>query len=147
MKTLQEIIERHDYKKINIALKKRAYELADKLRGKFEELYTVWDPRKENHPECAVDIDGRQYTVKYNIYLDNGIKRTEGTTLCVLPNHLDGTWFSLEYQPHAVYATKTPSSVFLQFLNDAVEILKKIDEVESMLVNEAQMAINAAANL
>lgn len=147
MKTLQEIIDRRDYTNINTALKKRAYELAEKIRAKFEELYPVWDSRKEDYPEWAVDIDGRRYTVRYNIYRYNGVKETDGTTLCVLPNHLDDTWFSLEYQPHAVYATDTPSSVFVQFLNDAVEILKKIDEAESKLVNEAQMAINAAANL
>lgn len=147
MKTLQQIIDRHDYVKMNAALKTRAYELAEKIRVKFEELMPVWDSRTDAYPEWAVDISGRWYTVRYNIYRYNGTVETDGTTLCVFPNHLDDTWWSLEHQPHAVYATKTPASVFVQFLNDAAEILQKLDEKESELVADAEKAMNAAANL
>lgn len=147
MKTLQEIINRHDYTTINSALKKRAYELAEKIRIKFEELHPVWDSRKDDYPEWAVELNGRWYTVRFNVYRYNSVQETDGTTLCVFPNHLDNKWFALEYQPHAVYATDTPSSVFVQFLNDAAEILKQLDDSESELVNEAQKAINAAAIL
>lgn len=147
MKTLQEIIERNDYKQINATLKNRAYELAEKIRAKFEDLMPVWDSRKDDYPDWAVDINGRWYTVKYNIYRYNGVKETDGTTLCVFPNHLDNTWFSLENQQHSVYATKTPTSVFVQFLNDASQILKQLDEKETELVNEANAAINAANGL
>lgn len=147
MKTLQEIIERNDYKQINATLKNRAYELAEKIRAKFEDLMPVWDSRNDDYPDWAVVINGRWYTVKYNIYRYNGVKETDGTTLCVFPNHLDNTWFSLENQQHSVYATKTPTSVFVQFLNDASQILKQLDEKETELVNEANAAINAANGL
>lgn len=147
MKTLQEIINRHDYQKINSALKNRAYELAETIRAKFEELYPIWDSRKDDYPEFAVDINGRWYCVRYNVYRYNGIKETDGTTLCVFPNHLNDTWFSLENQPHAVYATDTPNSVFVQFLNDAAKILSELDKAETELTEEAQAAINATAEL
>lgn len=148
MKTLQEIIDRHDYTNINSALKKRAYELAEKIRAKFEELYPVWDSRKDDVPEYAVKISNKRwYTVRYNVYSYNGVKETEGTTLCVFPEWLKETWYSLEYQPHAVYATDTPSLVFVQFLNDANEILQKLDEAETALVNDAKKAMDAVANL
>lgn len=147
MKTLQEIIERKDYKRINSALKNRAYELAEKIHEKFEELYPIWDSRKEDYPEWAIDINGRWYCVKYNIYSYNGTKETDGTSLCILPNHLDDTWFSLENQKYSVYATETPNSVFVQFLNDAAKILSELDEAETELTKEVQAAINAAAEL
>lgn len=147
MKTLQEIIERCDYVRINSALKTRAYELAEKIRTKFEQIMPVWDSRKDASPDWAVDIDERWYTVRYNVYCYNGVKKTEGTTLCVFPNYLEDTWWSLEHQPHAVYATETPSAVFVQFLNDAAEILQKLDEKESELVADAEKAMNTAANL
>lgn len=147
MKTLQEIIERNDYERINSALKNRAYELAVKIRTKFEQLMPVWDSRKEDYPDWAVDLSGRWYTVKYNIYRYNGVKETDSTTLCVFPNHLDDTWYSLENQPYAAYATDTPAAVFVQFLNDAKQILKQLDEKETELVNEANAALNAAKGL
>ena len=147
MKTLQEIIERNDYKNINSSLKKRAYELAEKIHAKYEELCPVWDSRKEDVPQFAVHVGSRWYTVRYNVYSYNGVKETEGTCLCVFPDWLEKEWFSLEYQPHAVYATKTPAAVFVQFLNDAAEIIQRLDEKESELVADAEKAMNAAANL
>lgn len=147
MKTLQEIIERKDYVRINAALKMRAYELAEKIRAKFEELCEIWDSRKKDYPEQAVEISDKWYCVRYNVSSYNGRKETEGTCLCVLPNKRLDDWWSLENQPHAVYATNTPASVFVEFLNDAGEILAKLDEMESDLVSEAQSALNAAEKL
>lgn len=147
MKTLQEIIDRHDYVRINAALKQRAYELAEKIRTKFEELHPVWDSRKDDLPEYAVSIGKRWYTVRYNVYAYNGAKYTEGTCLCVFPNWIEKEWWSLEHQPHAVYATDTPSDVFVQFLNDANEILQELDKAETQLVADAQSALDSTANL
>lgn len=144
MKTLQEIIERTDYIRINAALKERAYELAEKIRSKYEQLYPIWDAREDELPAYAVDVDGRWYTVRYNL---NGQRETEGTTLCVFPDWTDKKWWSLENQKYRVYSTDTPSAVFTQFLNDAQKILSELDSAETELCANVKKALDASANL
>lgn len=143
MKTLQEIIDRHDYVRVNQALKERAYELAAKIRAKFEELYPIWDVRRDDIPQYAVKVGARWYVSRYNIYRDNFERYSDGTTLNVLTNGMEVRW-TLEDNE---YSTNTPASVFVQFLNDANTIVQELDKAESELVAESESALANSSNL
>ena len=147
MKTLDQIIEREDYVKLNASLKKRAYELADKIREKYETLRPVWDSRKDDLPPYAVDVNGKWYTVRYNLYRDNGTLSTEGTVLVVFPEFPHKEWFPLADQGFRVYAKNTPSDLLVDFLNDAKTILSEIDKLENELCNNIENALKETESL
>lgn len=144
MKTLDEIINRQDYVRVNEALKARGKELARKFADKFEELYGAWDSRESEFPPKTIDVNGHCYCAKWNIYRDNFDRYTDGYRFVRVkqdPYDYGKISFSLN---RFDYGPEASSKDFVDFLNDAKDILAKLAEGEDELVKESEEAIENA---
>lgn len=147
MKTLDEIINRQDYRKLNKALKERAQVIAKKIAEKLYSLDAEWDSRKDDYPPYAVTVGQNQYACKLNIYTLNGEKSTDGVRLVVLKDNRCGREVKCYSLCCLDYGTEANHEKFLNFLNDAREIIDKIDEFENSMVEDINSALEASANL
>jgi hypothetical protein len=143
MKTLDEIINRQDYVRANKALAERVRELAPIFANKIYELTdSAWRDRTER-PAFAVSVNGHSYCVI--------VVRTIGSIIdeVTLARVYDSTyragWEYFFNYDDLRYTSK--HSVLLDFLNDAKDILAKLDEAESELVKESEAALENAKNI
>jgi len=147
MKTLEEIISRQDYVRVNEALKARGKELASKFADKFNELYGAWDFRESDFPPKTIEVNGHQYCTKLNIYRDNFERYTDGYRFVRVKQDPsdDGTVsYSLNRFDYGFEASRKD---FVDFLNDAKDILAKLSEGEDELVKECEEAIENAKGI
>lgn len=143
MKTLDEIINRQDYVRVNKALVERAKELCEKFANKFYELCGAWSWSCTKYPEHAVTVNGRTYCAKVGSMSGNSI------TSVVWVIVEDETWYN-EADLLWRYKNRKPTMNYfdcVNFLNDAKEIARKLDEAESELVKDAEDAINNAKDI
>lgn len=144
MKTLDEIINRQDYVRVNEALKARAKELTRIFAKKFYEL-TGWAWMKTSeYPDFLVNVNGHMYCAK--------VWRTVGGRIDEVDfvRFYDETYYDeanhrSEYKSH--YFSGATHQEFVDFLNDAKDILKQLAEVEDKLVAESEDALENAKNL
>lgn len=134
MKTLDEIINRNDYVRVNKALKERASELAEKFSNKFEELYGSWDSRESEIPHKVVEVNGHKYCSKWNIYTYNFEKYTDGFRFVrVKPDYREVLTYSLN---RLDYGREASHKDYVDFLNDAKDILNWLSAGEDELTQE-----------
>lgn len=143
MKTLDEIINRQDYVRVNEALVNRAQELAAKFADKFDELMGSWDSRKDEFPPETINVNGHSYCAKWNIRSNNFDRFTDGIRFVVVDLYGERVR-SLNRMDYGVEASHKE---YVDFLNDAKDILKQLAEVEDKLVAESEDALENAKNL
>lgn len=147
MKTLDQIISRNDYVRVNNALISRSKELARKFADKFYQICGAWDSTEQDYPPYAITVNGREYCAKWNIFYNNGRPFTRGIRFVLVEK--DG-YFG-KATPKSLcctdYGEEASNRNYVDFLNDARQILDKLDEAESNLVAEAEAALEAAKEL
>lgn len=147
MKTLDQIISRQDYVRVNEALKARAKELAEIFAKKFDELCGAWDTREHDFPPYLIKVNGHEYCAMRNIYRSNGVQYTDGIRFV-----LYDWWEELnDYCPKSLNRTKYGQEAsfydYVNFFNDAKDILSELDEKENELVKDAEQAIENAKDI
>lgn len=140
MKTLDEIISRQDYVRVNKALAERVRELAPIFAKKLYELTDFAWGNKTEYPAFAVSVNGHSYCV---LVLRTIGGRIDEVTLARVYNstYKAGLEHFFNYD-NLRYTSK--HSVLLDFLNDAKDILAKLEEAESELVKESEVALENA---
>lgn len=147
MKTLDEIINRQDYVRVNKALAERASELAEKFSNKFEELCGSWDSRKTEFPDKLIEVNGHKYCSKWNIYRDNFEKFTDGFRFVRVKDDPDD-YGVLSYSLNRLdYGQEASHKDYVDFLNDAKDILAKLDELETEKVKSIEEALESVKDL
>lgn len=134
MKTLEEIIARNDYKKINTVLKDRVNELAGAVRRKMNQL-----------EEEEIFSNG--------ILLSTRVARANsGYSVEYLAIEEDGCYNSLEHQFERYVAGDFTARIgaasnasYLNFLNNAREIFEELDELEDQKCASYQEALAKAS--
>lgn len=140
MKTLNEIINRQDYVRVNKALAERARELVPIFAKKLYELTDfVWRDRTE-YPSFAVSVNGHSYCVMATRTIGGRID--EVTLVRVYDSTYKVEWSYFFNYDDLRYISK--HSVLVDFLNDAKGILAKLEEAESELVKESKVALENA---
>lgn len=140
MKTLDEIINRQDYVRVNKTLTERVRELVPIFAKKTYELTDFAWGNKTKYPAFTIYVNSHSYCVM--------VARTIG-------GRIDEVTFARVY--YSTYRAgcecffnyddlryTSNHSVLLDFLNDAKDILAKLDEVESKLVKESEVALENA---
>lgn len=141
MKTLEEIIARNDYKNLTSALKQKASELARTIRDKMIEVDIE-----------QVVVKEFSYMMKKTIFhLEDGNYETH-RCLCYLAKgwaepivNGEPTYYNLEEtddhgeQNNGLFAS---TEMLCCFVNNAREILNKIDEIETIKCKEIEETLN-----
>lgn len=146
MKTLDEIISRQDYIKANNALVKRANELAQIFADKFDELVGAWNRREEDFPSHAIKVNGHQYCAMRNMYL-YGVNEwySEGVRFVrYYDDAYDYDRYETKCLNHADFGKEASYDEYVDFLNDAQDIMRELDECETQRVQEIEKAIKNA---
>ena len=147
MKTLDEIINRQDYVRVNKALVERANELAEIFANKFYELVGAWDEREDHYPPFLINVNGHEYCAKYNIR-GNGIdKWTDGFRFVLFEWWNGDDRYCSKSLNCTQYGTEASYYDYVNFLNDAKDILAKLDESETKMVKDAENAIENSKNI
>lgn len=140
MKTLDEIISRQDYVRVNKALAERVRELAPIFAKKLYELTNFAWGNKTEYPAFAVSVNGHSYCVL--VARTIGGRIDEVTLARVYDSTYKAGWEHFFKYDDLRYTSK--HSVLLDFLNDAKDILAKLEEAESELVKESEVALENA---
>lgn len=140
MKTLDEIINRQDYVRVNKALVERVRELAPIFAKKIYELTDFAWNNKTEYPAFAVSVNGHSYCVLVTRTIGGRID--EVNLARVYDSTYRAGWEHFFNYDDLRYTIK--HSVLLDFLNDAKDILAKLDEAESELVKESEVALENA---
>lgn len=144
MKTLDEIINRQDYVRVNETLAKRAKELAPIFAKKFYEL-TGFAWRKTNeYPEYAIEVNGNLYCAKVSKTVGVRIEEVRFVRFYDKTLYNEATLMR-QYKYTDLY--NATHNEYVDFLNDAKDILAKLDETESELVKESEEALVNAKNI
>lgn len=140
MKTLQQIIERNDYVRINKAMRERVREIAEIIRNKMDDL------------DIEQGCDGG-VTIKHGIeWHDYSVCafKTNATTdyfLCArcaqgyfynLENDFEGYWRG----DFGCFMVPASPKLLVMFLNDVQQILEKLDAIETKKVSEIENALS-----
>lgn len=146
MKTLDEIIARQDYVRANAALVERAREIADLFASKFNELFGAWDSRESDSPSRIIKVNGHSYFAKCNTYRDNCELLTDGYRFVRVKEipHDYSDYISLNSKK---YGKQASWQDYIEFLNDAKDILTALDVAETELVKETARSIKNAENI
>ena len=136
MKTLDEIISRNDYERVNSALKNRVNELAEMARRKMNQL-------------------GKEEIYMNSILLSVRTARANsGFSEEYLAIYEDESYNSLEHQFERYVAgdftariVPASSGAYLDFLNNARAILNALDELETEKAEACQKALDEAKGL
>lgn len=140
MKTLDEILNNGEYKKMNAALKARSIELAEKIQTAMEELdiekignYKVIEKstrsnggRTDLYVICPEEDDGGYYETYHCLTVENDMNYA-GDIYC----HIDAA----------------TSKERVQFLNDAKGLLTKILNARIKKIEAIEKAISESKNL
>lgn len=139
-KTLDEIINRSDYKNINEALKERCFKLARIIFKKMKEL----DVKR-------VEVNGDIYsrasvTSRVDTYHFLAVEKKHDAYYSQMLSLMQDYF---EYYTGDFNAPINPatSKDFLRFLNNARAILDRLDEIETDKVASIQQAIDATEDL
>ena len=147
MKTLDEIINRQDYVRVNKALVEKANELAEIFAKKFYELMGAWDEREDCFPPYLVRVNNRAYCAKYNIKGDGFSKWTAGYRFVRFEEWPgDKDYYSVSLNGENAWREASFYD-YVNFLNDAKDILANLDEKETELVNDGDEAIENSKNI
>lgn len=140
MKTLDEIINRKDYVRINESLKRRSSELAPIFAKKFYELTDFAWRDKTEYPKFAVQVNNHSYCAIVTRTIGGVIDAM--SFVRVYDSTYKGGWeYFFNYDDLFQCCNY---SVLLDFLNDAKDILKELSEMEDERVKEAEEALKNA---
>lgn len=147
MKTLDEIIKRQDYVRVNEALTERAKELAEIFANKFDELCGAWDTREISYPPHLIKVNGHEYCAMRNIYRSNGVKYTDGIRFVLYEWWEEGNDYCQKSLNRTNYGKEASFYDYVNFLNDAKDIMAALEEKENELVKDAEQAIENAKDI
>lgn len=136
MKTLEEIIERNDYKKISENLANKVEELADKITQKMVDLdikelddLEVFEVRGQHFSQYFLRI---AFPDRYSGVLNICKNSTYG-------NSRSGEYFANDFNCWINFAKNKDA---LYFLNNLQRYLSLLDETETEKVREAEKALS-----
>jgi hypothetical protein len=159
MKTLDEIINRNDYKMENKALVKRAEQLAIFFRDKMRYFGMSYQPCEEDQPRkgMSITVNNNTYTVrKMNWYLNGELYKSEYyfARLVYHNDYCEGPYPARYYFDYEANFNcdgdmdhEATYTIYVEFLNDAKEILKALDDIETRRVVEINNAIDNSKDI
>lgn len=145
MKTLDEIINRQDYVRLNAALIARAHEVAPIIRNKMKEINmkvskTVPGIALEKTTIWNGNVGHDEYILCYRVEITG-----EDRYYCELSGCAPFKYYKLE----DVISNEdiANSKMFLYFMNNVRNILNEIDELETKKVSEIEKALAETSNI
>lgn len=139
MKTLDEIIKRDDYARVNDALINRAQELAAIVRKKMEQLdmYELYDRDGQIELRICTVKSNSGYSTEYLALVDeNDFYKSLETT--------ETYYFVRDFNCRIEGAT---SKQYLQFINACRRLLNELDELETKKTEECSKALESVKDL
>lgn len=142
MKTLDEIINRQDYVRMNNALIDRAQELAEIIRKKMEEL------EQEELYEPQSDVAVRVVTRKSNVgdYTFLGLVKSDG--------YGDQYYVSLQdrgslhlHNDFNCWLSSATSEEYRKFLNHAKDFIRMLDAIETEKCDAINQALESTQDI
>lgn len=150
MKTIDEILNRNDYKKLTYQLESRTQEVATRIRQKLIEL---------DEEDTIIKIKGERPCYDVLVTVKSVYGRRNYHYLAMnceyYQNYNSSSWLSLEsiggyYTPaddFGVCIEGAPRNAALRFLNVARQIIEKIGEKEENKVNSINTALSEIKDL
>jgi len=139
MKTLDQIIEREDYQKINSALKDRAIELGKKLSEACLKI--------KSHLGCQFRLGGVVFEFERK-------KSNSGFSETFLYIYYEEYSYCIEVTQSFYYANDfncwvkaAPSAVLLYFLNNAKAIFADLEQTQNEIISQCEKALKDVENL
>lgn len=142
MKTLDEIISRSDYARLNTALIDRAQELAKIICQKMQELDQ--EELYEPHSDVAIRVVTRKSNISSYTFL--GLDKTDECGNHYSVSLQDRGSFYVHNDFHCWLSSAT-SEEYLKFLNSAKEFICMLDELETEKCNQLNQALELTKDL
>lgn len=151
MKTIDEIINRQDYVRMNNALIARAHEVAVIIRDKMNQI----DMKASKSAPCIAlkEIfrysNGERFSCGLSLCYRVAITDPEDRYYCQLDGCKPFRYYSLDERTswNESVNDEADSKMLLYFMNNVRTILDEIDELETKKVAEMEKAINETANI
>lgn len=159
MKTLDEIINRQDYMMANASLVKRAEQLAIIFRDKMRYLGMNYSPADESRPRkgMSIIVNKHRYTVRKKNWYSNGeLYNSKYYFARIIYNndYFEGECPIHYYFDYDAYFScdgdsdkEATYNMYVEFLNDAKDILKALDDIETNRVIEINNAIDNSKDI